>query len=162
MNQTMKRLILAALAIVFAVSFGDRAHAQASVSNYCWNPAGSQATNNLWVPCSANGYGMGVLSSASIYNTIAASQTNQVLSATSGGSTGTKGDYLSHCIIQPTTTAAGTVTIYDNSTAIYVFTTGTLASLASIAVPIGAVSVSGAWKVTSGANETVTCVGKFS
>ena len=95
------------------------------------------------------------------YNTIAASQTNQILSATQGGGTGTTGDYLSHCVIQPTTTAAGTVTVLDNATTVYTFTTGTLSNLASISVPFGAISVSGGWKVTTGAAETVTCFGKF-
>lgn len=53
MNQTMQRLILAAFAIVFAVALTDRASAQGSVALYCLNPTGSQATNNLWLPCSS-------------------------------------------------------------------------------------------------------------
>ena len=100
----------------------------------------------------------GVINGADTYNTVAASQTTQALT---GGSGGTTGDYLSHCVIQPITTAAGTVIIYDNSTAIFTFTAGTLSNLVPFTIPVGAVSVSGAWKVTTGANETVTCVGKF-
>ena len=93
----------------------------------------------------------GVINGADTYNTIAASQTTQALTGGSGGATG---DYLSHCVILPTTTAAGTVIIYDNSTAIFTFTTGTLSNLVPFTIPVGAVSVSGAWKVTTGANET--------
>ena len=101
----------------------------------------------------------GVINGADTYNTIAASQTTPTLTGGSGGATG---DYLSHCVILPTTTAAGTVIIYDNSTAIFLtFTTGTLSNLVPFTIPVGAVSVSGAWKVTTGANETATCVGKF-
>jgi hypothetical protein len=102
-----------------------------------------------------------VVNGASNWNTIAASQTAQILSATSGGTSGTTGDYLSFCVLQPTTTAAGTMTIADNATTIFTFTTGTLSNLAPITIPIGAVSKTGGWKVTTGANETATCVGTF-
>ena len=109
------------------------------------------------IPAGANAIGT-IIPYARTYNTIAASQTTQALTGGGGGATG---DYLSHCVIQPTTTAAGTVIIYDNSTAIFTFTTGTLSNLVPFTIPVGAVSVSGAWKVTTGANETATCVGKF-
>lgn len=100
--------------------------------------------------------GVGTVNGGSDYETVAASQTAQAL-----GATGATGDYLSHCVLQPTTTGAGTMTILDNATVIFTFTTGTLSNLAPIAIPIGAISVSGAWKVTTGANETATCFGKF-
>jgi hypothetical protein len=90
------------------------------------------------------------------YETVAASQTAQVL-----GATGTTGDYLSHVILQPATTAAGTTTILDNATVIYTFTTGTLADLRPIVVPIGCFSISGAWKITTGANIAAIGVGTF-
>ena len=90
------------------------------------------------------------------YETVAASQTAQVL-----GATGAAGDFLSHVIIQPVTTAAGTVTILDNATVIFTFTTGTLSDLRPIVVPVGAFSVSGAWKITTGANVTATGFGDF-
>lgn len=102
--------------------------------------------------------GVGVVNGGSTYNTVAASQTAQALTGGGGGATG---DYLSHCLIQPTTTAAGTVTILDNSTVIFTFTTGTLSNLVPFTIPVGANSTGGAWKVTTGANETVTCAGKF-
>ena len=90
------------------------------------------------------------------YETVAASQTAQVL-----GATGATGDYLSHVILQPTTTGAGTCTILDNATVIFTFTTGTLADLSPKIIPISAFSASGAWKITTGANVTATAFGDF-
>ena len=90
------------------------------------------------------------------YETVAASQTAQVL-----GSTGKAGDLLSHVVFQPTTTGMGTSTILDNTTVIYTLTTGTLVDLRPIVVPINAVSVNGAWKITTGANGTATAFGEF-
>jgi hypothetical protein len=90
------------------------------------------------------------------YETVAASQTAQAL-----GATGATGDFLSHVVLQPVTTAAGTSTILDNATVIYTFTTGTLGDLRPIVVPINARSVSGAWKITTGANVTATAFGDF-
>ena len=90
------------------------------------------------------------------YETVAASQTAQAL-----GATGATGDYLSHVVIQPVTTAAGTTTIIDNATVIFTFTTGTLGDLRPIVVPINAFSVSGAWKITTGASVTATAFGDF-
>lgn len=90
------------------------------------------------------------------YETVAASQTAQAL-----GATGATGDFLSHVILQPTTTGAGTMTILDNATVIFTFTTGTLSDLRPIIIPVNAISVSGAWKITTGANETATAFGDF-
>ena len=90
------------------------------------------------------------------YETVAASQTAQAL-----GATGAAGDYLSHVVLQPTTTAPGTCIIYDNATEILRFTTTTLTDLRPIVLPVNAVSVSGAWKVTTGANITATAFGNF-
>jgi hypothetical protein len=90
------------------------------------------------------------------YETVAASQTASAL-----GSTGATGDYLSHVVLQPAAVGAGTTTILDNATVIYTFTSGTLADLRPITVPIGAKSVNGAWKITTGASMAVLAVGKF-
>jgi hypothetical protein len=91
------------------------------------------------------------------YETVAASQTDQAL-----GATGAKGDYLSHLIIVPATTGAGTVAIQDGSdSAINVFVTGTLADLTPIYVPLGIRSKTGAWQITTGANVSVIAVGQF-
>lgn len=98
---------------------------------------------------------------ASKYNTVAASQTAQALTGGGGGATG---DYLSHCDIIPATTAPGVVTILDNATSIVAFPGGgttPLSNLVPFSIPLGAVSTSGAWKVTTGANVSVVCVGKF-
>lgn len=90
------------------------------------------------------------------YETVAASQTDQIL-----GTVGGAGDYLSHIVIQPATTGAGTVTVKDGTTVIYTFTTGTLADLSSKTVPFGAKSVNGAWKITTGTNVAVLAFGTF-
>jgi hypothetical protein len=90
------------------------------------------------------------------YETVAASQTAQVM-----GTTGKAGDFLSHVILQPTTTAAGTCTVLDSATVILTFTTGTLSDLRPIVLPVNASSVNGAWKITTGANVTATAFGDF-
>lgn len=104
--------------------------------------------------------GVGIVNGGSTYAHVAASQTAQVL-----GATGAIGDYLSHCVIYPSATSAGSVTVFDNTNSaannVIEFSTGTLSNLAPIAIPVGAVSVNGAWKVTTGATETVVCYGKF-
>ena len=128
--------------------------------------ANGQATmaNSSPVVIASNQSNVPTYNGANIYNTIAASQTAQIMSVTSGGTSGTTGDYLSHCTIVPATTAPGVVTILDNSTAIYSFPGGgttALTTLIPFSIPIGAKSVSGAWKVTTGANVSVVCVGKF-
>jgi hypothetical protein len=126
--------------------------------------ANGQATmaNSSPVTIASNQSNLPVVNGASRYQHVAASQTAAVLQS----STGAAGDYLSHCVIYPSTTGAGSVTVFDNANAaatnVIEFTTGTLSSLAPIAIPVGAVSTAGAWKVTTGANETVVCYGKFS
>jgi hypothetical protein len=90
------------------------------------------------------------------YEAVAASATDQVL-----GATGATLDLLSHIVIQPTTAAAGTVTVKDGTTVIFTFTAGTLVDLSPLWVPFNARSVNGAWKVTTGANVAVLAFGKF-
>lgn len=93
------------------------------------------------------------------YETVAASQTAQVL-----GATGAIGDFLSHLLIVPATTSPGAVTVTDGSgSAITVFAGGasSVSNLVAFAVPLGMTSVSGAWKVTTGANVSVIGIGKF-
>ncbi len=90
------------------------------------------------------------------YETVAAGQTAQVL-----GDTGAVGDHLSYVVLQPAALTAGTTTILDNATVIYTYTAGTLSDLRPIIVPIGAKSVSGAWKITTGANMAALAVGSF-
>ncbi len=109
----------------------------------------------------------GTLSSAGIsatvvnpsnYETVAASQTAQVM-----GSTGATGDYFQGILVVPATTSPGNVIILDNATSITVFTGGatSVSNLVPFFIPLGMTSVSGAWKVTTGANVSVISVGKF-
>lgn len=92
------------------------------------------------------------------YETVAASQTAQVL-----GPTGALGDYLSGLLVIPATTSPGNVLILDNATSITVFAGGasSVGSLIPFFIPIGARSVSGAWKVTTGSNVSVMAIGNF-
>ena len=111
------------------------------------------------IPSGSNIIGK-VYPAGTTYVTVAASQTAQVLQT----STGAVGDYLSHCVVFPTTVSPQSFTIYDNSSAIDVFAGGTssLSNLVPFTIPIGAISVSGAWKVTTGTGLSMTCAGKFS
>jgi hypothetical protein len=108
--------------------------------------------------------GVGVVNGGSFYQAVAASQTATVLQS----STGAIGDYLSHCVLYPTSTSPGVVTVFDNTnaagTSAILFPGGasSLSNLAPIAIPVGSNSVSGAWKVTTGASISVVCYGKFS
>lgn len=92
------------------------------------------------------------------YETVAASQTAQVL-GTSGG----VGDVLQRLIIIPATTSPGNVLLLDNATSITLFAGGatSVTELKPIVVELGMVSVSGAWKITTGANVSVIAVGSF-
>ena len=92
------------------------------------------------------------------YETVAASQTAQTL-----GPTGATGDYLSGVLVVPATTSPGAVSILDNATSITVFTGGasSVNNLVPFFIPLGMTSVSGAWKVTTGANVSVIGVGNF-
>jgi hypothetical protein len=97
------------------------------------------------------------------YETVAASQSDQVL-----GPTGKLGDILSGLTIVPATTGAGAVSIKDGGgSAITVFTggVGSLTELRTVEVnfgPHGLRSVNaGGWKVTTGANVSVIARGRF-
>lgn len=88
------------------------------------------------------------------YETVAASQTAQALGATGGS-----GDYLAGILVIPATTSPGNVLLLDNATSITVFAGGasSVSNLVPFYIPISAYSVSGAWKITTGAN--VSCIG---
>jgi hypothetical protein len=92
------------------------------------------------------------------YETVAASQTAQVLGATGGA-----GDYISGLLVIPATTSPGNVLLLDNATSITVFTGGatSVSNLVPFFIPLGMISVSGAWKVTTGANVSVIGIGNF-
>jgi hypothetical protein len=88
------------------------------------------------------------------YETVAASQTAQAL-----GATGATGDFISGILVIPTTVSPGVVTLLDNVTSISVFAGGTssLSNLVPFMIPLGIKSISGAWKITTGAG--VSCIG---
>jgi hypothetical protein len=88
------------------------------------------------------------------YETVAASQTAQAL-----GATGATGDYISGVLVVPATTSPGNVVLLDGATSITVFTGGatSVSNLVPFFIPLGMISVSGAWKITTGA--AVSCIG---
>jgi hypothetical protein len=91
------------------------------------------------------------------YQTIAASQTAQVL-----GTTGAPGDYISGVVIIPATTAPGLVTLLDGGTSIPLWLGGTVgADLKPFFLELGFKSANGPLKITTGANVSVIAVGNF-
>lgn len=88
------------------------------------------------------------------YETVAASQTTQVL----GGSGGV-GDYLHRVVITVGTAAASVVTLFDGSTSIPLMVATT--PIGTYSVEINAAALTGPWKITTGAGATVIAVGIF-
>lgn len=89
------------------------------------------------------------------YETVAASQTAQVL-----GVTGAKGDYLDRIIVSVATSATGTCSINDGG--------GTEIPLTAANTPIGVYVIKlglrsqvGTWRVTTGAGATAIGIGEF-
>ena len=125
-------------------------------------PAGTNIIGKVGIDQTTMGTTNGVVNGASTYQAVAASQTATVL-----GSTGATGDYLSHCTIYPTSTSPGVVTVFDstntaaNSAVLFPGGATSTSNLVPFAIPVGAKSVNGAWKVTTGAAVSVVCVGKF-
>lgn len=121
----------------------------------------AQDTTTIAGSAPVNG-GIPVVNGASAYKAVAASQTATVL-----GATGAIGDYLSHCDIYPTSTSPGVVTVFDNTNAatssaiLFPGGASSLSNLVPFAIPVGAISTGGGWKVTTGASVSVVCYGKF-
>lgn len=93
------------------------------------------------------------------YETVADGVTAQVL-----GTNGAAGDFLSHIVIQPAVAACGVVTVIDGSTTVFSFPGGgttALPTLLPATIYVGAKSVNGPWKITTGANVAAVAVGKF-
>lgn len=93
------------------------------------------------------------------YETVAASQTDQVL-----GATGAIGDRLDILWVVPVTTSPGVVQIKDGAgSAITVFTGGATSILDLRPQPIvlGIKCTGAGWKVTTGANVSVLATGEF-
>lgn len=95
---------------------------------------------------------------ATEYETVAASQTGQAL-----GATGATGDYIAGVLVIPATTSPGNVLLLDGATSITVFAGGanSVSTLIPFFIPLGVNSVSGAWKLTTGANVSCIGVGNF-
>lgn len=92
------------------------------------------------------------------YETVAVSQTDQVL-----GGTGAAGDYLEGLVCVVATAATSSVSIKDGAgSAISVLPANVGGGVGTYYVPLGLVSASGAWKVTTGAGVTVIATGTFS
>jgi hypothetical protein len=95
---------------------------------------------------------------AAEYETVAASQTAQVM-----GATGATGDIILGVLVIPATTSPGNVLLLDGSTSITIFTGGasSVSCLVPFMIPLNMRSVSGAWKITTGANDSVIGIGNF-
>lgn len=90
------------------------------------------------------------------YETVAASQTDQVL-----GGAGAKGDFLEGLLCVVATAATSQVQIKDGSgSAITVLPNG-VSAVGTQFVPILCTSASGAWKITTAAGVSVLATGRF-
>lgn len=91
------------------------------------------------------------------YETVAASQSNQVL-----GATGAAGDYLGRLVCVVSTAATAQVQIKDGSnSAITVLPNSPGGGIGTYVIPLGLKSTTGAWQVTTGAGVAVIAVGAF-
>ena len=92
------------------------------------------------------------------YEKVAASQTAQVIGATGGA-----GDYIEGILVTPETTTPGVVTLLDGDVSIPLFVGGasSVGSLIPFFIPLGMVSATGAWKLTTGANVSCVVIGSF-
>ena len=91
------------------------------------------------------------------YETVAASQTDQVL-----GGAGAAGDFLDTLTITVATVATAAVSIKDGGgAAISIMPNSPGGGVGVYVVAIRARSQNGAWKVTTGAGSTVIATGRF-
>lgn len=92
------------------------------------------------------------------YETVAASQTAQVM-----GGAGGAGDFLDGVLVIPASTSPGNVIVLDGSTSITIFAGGasSITTLVPFYIPFGATSVSGPWKITTGASVSAIGYGRF-
>lgn len=94
---------------------------------------------------------------AAKFQTVAASQTAAIIK----DSAGEAGDFISRILVIPATTSPGAVTLIDGATSIVVFVGGTVVDLKPFEIPLEMASKKGPWKVTTGANVSVICIGRF-
>jgi hypothetical protein len=90
------------------------------------------------------------------YETVAVSQTGQVLGVTGGA-----GDYLESLVLQNITVATASVTLLDGTTSIVLQTGAAALPTGVVTIPLKLRSVNGAWSITTGAGATVIAIGKF-
>lgn len=97
------------------------------------------------------------------YETVAVSQTDQIM-----GATGAQYDYIAGLLVVPGTVSCGAVSVKDgNGSAISVFAgggTSALADLKPFLVPLGLYALAATtpgWKITTGANVTAVGIGRF-
>lgn len=94
------------------------------------------------------------------YETVAASQTDQVM-----GSIGTAGNLLTGLLAVPATTSPGAISIKDGAgSSITLFAGGatSVVDLKPFIIPLGIASAAGPWKITTGTNISVVGLGNFS
>jgi uncharacterized spore protein YtfJ len=91
------------------------------------------------------------------YETVAASQTTQML-----GASGAAGDYLHRLIVTVNTAATSTVTLTDGVTAIPIVPALIGSGVGVVNIELNMASLTSGWKVTTGAGVTVVAVGLFS
>jgi hypothetical protein len=99
-----------------------------------------------------------VFNQGGLYEAVAAGATNVAL-----GPTGALGDRLDYLVCLPSTTAPGNVIIKDGANIVMTFTggAGSVSNLIPFIIPVNALSVAGAWNITTGANITAYGVGRF-
>jgi hypothetical protein len=97
---------------------------------------------------------LGVYDSGINYETVAASQTNQVL-----GTTGAAGDRIARVIVVATGTLGGVVTLKDGSGT--AFNILHAAAAGTYVIELGMISTLGAWQLTTPTNCTAIAVGTF-
>lgn len=102
-------------------------------------------------------FGTSVVPADVDYETVAASQSDQVL-----GATGAAGDLLSRLVCVVSTALTAQTQIKDGSgSAITVLPNSPGGGIGTYVIEIGARSTSGAWKVTTGAGVAVVAIGAF-
>lgn len=89
------------------------------------------------------------------YETVAASQTDQVL-----GSTGRHGDYLHAVVVTVATAATGTVSIKDGAGSAIPLTAANT-PIGVYTIPLGVRAAGAGWSITTGAGATAIGIGIF-
>jgi hypothetical protein len=125
-----------------------------------WDGTGNPASLiALWKRL-ANNDPVIVTPSSAEYETVAASQTDQMM-----GVTGAIGDTIEGILVIPASTSPGAISIEDGSTNTTVFAGGasSVTSLIPFYIPLNNIAtVSGGWEITTGANVSCIVFGTFS